>query len=105
MDATTSDQLMLDCGIAHCAVMLSSDVVSVRGEDSIATRSSGDRRWTNPANSADRHIAVMLQAARWRQVVARAKNRRASRTRARVRVPKAAATSAVAASQAAASPS
>ena len=63
MDATTSDQLMLDCGIAHRAVM--SDVVSVRGEDSIATRSSGGLRGTNPANSADRHIAVVLQAARW----------------------------------------
>lgn len=35
MDATTSDQLMLDCGIAHRAVLLSSDVVSVRGKDSI----------------------------------------------------------------------
>jgi len=105
MDATTSDQLMLDCGIAHRAVLLSSDVVSVRGKDSIATHASGGLRGTNPANSADRHIAVVLQAARWRQVVARAKNRRASRTRARVRVPKAAATSTVAASQAAASPS
>jgi hypothetical protein len=95
---------MLDCGIAHRAVFLSSDVVSVRGEDSIATRSSGGLCGTNPANSADRHIAVVLQAARWRQVVARAKNC-ASRTRARVLVPKAAATSTVAASQAAASPS
>ena len=61
MDATTSDQLMLDCGIAHRAVLLSSDVVSVRGKDSIATRSSGGLCGTNPANSADRHIAVVLQ--------------------------------------------
>jgi hypothetical protein len=29
------------------------------------TRSSGGLRGTNPANSADRHIAVVLQAARW----------------------------------------
>ncbi len=100
MDATLSDQLMLYSGIAHLAFLLSSDVVSVRGEDYIATLSSGDLRGTNPANSADRHNAVMLEAARWRQVVARAKNRRASRTRA---VRKAAATSIVAMSQAAAS--
>jgi hypothetical protein len=100
MDATLSDQLMLYSGIAHLAFLLSSDVVSVRGEDYIATLSSGDLRGTNPANSADRHNAVMLEAARWRQVVARAKNKRASRTRA---VRKAAATSIVATSQAAAS--
>jgi hypothetical protein len=100
MDATLSDQLMLYSGIAHLAFLLSSDVVSVRGEGYIATLSSGDLRGTNPANSADRHNAVMLEAARWRQVVARAKNKRASRTRA---VRKAAATSTVATSQAAAS--
>jgi TniQ len=100
MDATLSDQLMLYSGIAHLAFLLSSDVVSVRGEDYIATLSSGDLRGTNPANSADRHNAVMLEAARWRQVVARAKNKRASRIRA---VRKAAATSIVATSQAAAS--
>ena len=100
MDATLSDQLMLYSGIAHLAFLLSSDVVSVRGEDYIATLSSSDLRGTNPANSADRHNAVMLEAARWRQAVARAKIKRASRTRA---VRKAAATSIVATSQAAAS--
>ena len=63
MDATTSDQLMLDCGIAHRDLAIERRGERAR-EGLHRTRSSGGLRGTNPANSADRHIAVVLQAAR-----------------------------------------
>ena len=104
MDATIADQLMLYSGIAHLAFFLSHDVVSMRGEDYIATLSSGDLlRDQSRVNPADRHIAVMLEAASWRQAVARARNTRASRSKGRARARKAATTFTAATSQAAAS--
>jgi hypothetical protein len=64
--SASANAMMLYSGIAHLAFFLSHDRESMRGGDYIATFSSGDLRGTNPVNPADRHIAVMLKAARWR---------------------------------------
>ena len=84
---------------------MSREAVSLRGQDYIATLSSGDLRGTNPANPADRHIAVMLEALRSRQVLAQATNTRTARRKARAQPWKTAATAKAKPRQATASPS
>jgi hypothetical protein len=85
MAESISDQLTLYYALDRLAFFFSRDFVGVEGQDYIVTLSSGDLRGTNPANAADRHNAVMLEAWRLRQVIAEATRVRAAQTKARAK--------------------
>jgi hypothetical protein len=104
MDQTISDQQMLYAALAHLAFFMAQETISLSAQDYIATLSSGDLRGTNPANPADRHIAIMLEALRWREAAIQARESRVTRTRARARRPATVSTTKTNTHQAIASP-
>ena len=83
---TIMDQITVYAALGLCLFSTGPDRITTVGEEYIEELSSGALRGTNPANTAERHYAIMVEAARIRAVAMSAKARTRGRQRGAARV-------------------
>ena len=81
MPETRLDQMTVVAALMCILFSTGPDRITILGEEYIDALSFGALRGTNPANPADRHDAVMLEAWRIREATGRSKARAKHRRR------------------------